>query len=495
MRTGLRLLLDRVFLPDQMMVAKFGGYNAIGITLALFNCLIAFAYLIFGDDQQWFSSAGLVSFAIFLVLVVRRLNNILFLARTAFLGGIGYYPILIKAVMGPDALFSFYETSTQGMEIVVVMYVATTLALLGNEIGLTIGARGVPVVADTGAFNSAGLWRFFFYFSVPTLLLVSYLTANAAGPTIFIAQYASQESAMVMGNIQTIGGICLLAMYVAMAKRHVTHATLLFLFVAFAFLVWAMMLRGGRQDVVSAVLGLLVCYGLVRRREFGIGGKGVVLMFLFVLAIELWGIVRTVISAGAVSLSELWTLFTHTMANDDAVYHFGTVSPTATTFANTVSLVREGAVNHLYGLSFLEFIPRTPPQFLYPDRPQDYSGLFLEHDLQTGGGFFELAEAYINFGYIGALLVPLVVSFLIARAFRNALFRQSVISYFVMFSLLAVFLRGTWYQLFAFYKSFVTMLIVFLFVWGFRQLMVASSRPIPRTQLGVGFGRADDQFS
>src|ERR1700722_9011725 len=100
---------------------------------------------------------AVVSFVIFGLLLCRRFSNFLFLARTLLLGAVGYFAMAVKVFAGQDALFSLYEPRTQGLDIVVVMYVATSLALLGSEIGLWLGSRqtnrtAVPVPPSQSEF-------------------------------------------------------------------------------------------------------------------------------------------------------------------------------------------------------------------------------------------------------------------------------------------------------------------------------------------------------
>ena len=77
------------------------------------------------------------------------------------------------------------------------------------------------------------------------------------------------------------------------------------------------------------------------------------------------------------------------MFNGDIV-RFGTVSPISTTFANTVWLVDSKTIDLTLGKSYFEYILRTPPEFLYPNRPIDYSWIFVS-------SIHFLLANYINF--------------------------------------------------------------------------------------------------
>ena len=453
------------------------GQARIGISLL--NCLIALLGMSVSENHAAVRLLACISFIIFGILLVSRLNNIYFLARTLFLGGIGYYPMLIKGLAGPDALFSLYEQSTQSLDIVIVMYVATSFALFANELGLFFGGHTSVGKNQSVISNKSELWRTIFYASIPIVVLVSYVTAKTA-PTIFDATYASQSTGQLLGNTQNIGIICILAMFVALYKVKIRYGRAILIVLAILFVVWAMLLRGMRQDIVTPVFGLLVCYGLISAKGYRLSLKNVVVLFGFVVFIEFMGVVRAMVADG-IPFHEMWKIFTETLFLKQDAYQFGTVSPIATTFANSVYLIDSNSMHLLFGKSFLEFIPRTPPEFMYPGRPVDYAWVFEMYGLSAGGGIFELAEAYLNFGLIGALIVPFIISYLMARAFYNAMCKQTALSYFLLFSFLGMFLRGTWYQIFAFYKSFLTAIILFMFFCAIHNIFMGEGgKPLRR---------------
>ena len=149
-----------------------GNTYLFGLGLALANCTIAVPSLFSENNYALFRWEGYFSLVIFIVLVFLKSNNILFLARTLFLGGIGYYAVAVKIFAGPTALFSLYEASTQGMNIVVVMYVATSLALLGNETGLMVGSCNSKKLVLSNSRQS-GLWPVSYtHLTLPTKRIV-----------------------------------------------------------------------------------------------------------------------------------------------------------------------------------------------------------------------------------------------------------------------------------------------------------------------------------
>jgi len=147
----------------------------------------------------------------------------------------------------------------------------------------------------------------------------------------------------------------------------------------------------------------------------------------------------------------------------DVVYS-GTLGPITTTFANTVYLIKQNSLDFIYGRSYFEFLLRTPPEFLYPDRPKDYATIFANYGLSSGGGFFELAEAYLNFGIFGAFIVPMVITFLISFLYFRLKRGGGLFYIFALSSLLCIWMRGAWYQTFAYYKSFIAAALLYCFL-------------------------------
>ena len=84
----------------------------------------------------------------------------------------------------------------------------------------------------------------------------------------------------------------------------------------------------------------------------------------------------------------------------------------------------------------------------------------------------------MNFGLLGTLLVPALISFLIARTFVNAKERQTPAAYFLLFSFLGMFLRGAMYQTFAYYNPFLTAIIL-LFCFAAVHAVLGRSRAVP----------------
>lgn len=446
-----------------IILSKHSGAVAL---LALHSLNVWFSLLVCMDKDAAFDYRAwllLYSTFVFAYSLIDKLDNVLFATRTLFLGAVGYYPMLIKAI-DPDGIFSLIELSTQGWDVVATMYALTSFALFGNEIGLLAGSIGRPRQIARKIEVDELNYKVLFYCSLMLVVFIAYLTTESAGPSLFVASYATEAQGQLLGNTQAMGIIGVLAMVLAVNRVKLKFARPLMLISVLYFLVWAMFFHGLRQDVLTALLGMYVVHLISKAKSPRIDMKAAVILVVLVLIFELWGTMRTTLATdGFDPLAAKEQISSH--FGESHVYQLSTLSSIGTTVANTVYLIQNGQVDFLYGRSFLEYIPRTPPEFIYPDRPVDYAWIFQDYNLVSAGGFHELAEAYLNFGVAGAFIVPLILSFLISKAYWGACVYQTIGRYFLLFSFIGIWMRGTWYQIFAFYKTFITAVVLFACFW------------------------------
>jgi hypothetical protein len=449
--------------------------------LAAANAAVSGLALLSPDDYSLIRALAVFSLLIFALLCFVQRGNILFLARTFILGFIGYFPLIVKILFGEDALFSGFERATQGFDIAVIMYVTTSCALLSNEIGFALArlddARRSRVGADAGVAGTPAIyWWIAGMIGVVLALFSAYMFIRGYGKSILVAEYGSANrggKGLPFGSVGILGSVGLFSLYVAGAKGYIRHWKLVFFAVFVVFVGYSQLLMGVRQDAMSVLFGLCVIYGVVQRRELGLKMSYLPAVLIAYAFFEAWGVARTALAAGISFVSIVEVAFTSVGASD--AIRLGTISPIATTFANTVYLVQHNAIDLAFGRSYGEWLLRIPPEILYPNRPKDYAWLFEQYGLFAGGGFFELAEVYMNFGIAGGLLVPGIVSFIMGKTYYIALRRQTMLSYFMLFAFLAIFLRGTWYQTFAFFRSvLVCLCLYFAYVLLARWLQAAA---------------------
>lgn len=402
----------------------------------------------------------IASFFILILYFLR--SNLVFFLRILFLATIGYYAGLVK-VINIDGAFSPVEIAAQTPVVAIKMLGLTAIGLMGAGLGLFVSASSL--------FNLRRHWvgiRFgdnaqpIFWISVVLVLVAGYLSARSYGPNVFEASYASGEGeGQALGNLQSIGVISLVLCWMTsnelLDKKLIRFSWMLSVY----FLVWGILIRGGRIEVLSGILAILVCVPMLHGKIFGIKLYHCVLGLVGAAFLEVWGSLRSVLSASSASVDLVVSGYKN--LSDDNVYHAGTISGIGTTFSNIVHMIDNNVLDFQFGGTYLDYILRTPPEFLYENRPTDPSWMFQDYGYNAIGGFFELAEAYYNFGVIGCFVVPFLISLAVGFVYKKSL-QGGGFAFFVFCAVLSVFPRGGWYQTFAFYKSFFTGAGVFFIV-------------------------------
>src|SRR2546423_3207304 len=374
---------------------KISSKTTHALLIASINAIIALCAWIEADVHPVVKTLGLVSFSLFLLICLLNTGNLLFLARTFTLGVIGYFPLLIKVMLGDDALFSGYEPTTQGFDIVVIMYVTTSFALLSNQIGLVL-AR--PRLVSSGAgerisnstlvtkrlWPRVGYWWIAGVSGVLLTVFSSYIFVRGYGRSILVAGYASEDqggTGLPFGSVGVVGAIGIFSVFVAGMKGHVRNWKPILIAICLLFMVFSQLLMGLRQDTLSVALGLVILYGVTQRRDVVLKRKYLPWLIVGYVFLEVWGVARIGFAAG-IPLRDMVTMAFRDIGAADAV-RFGTVSPIATTFSNTVWLVQNGIINHSWGKSYLEWVLRIPPEIVFPNRPRDYALMFGENALSA----------------------------------------------------------------------------------------------------------------
>lgn len=384
--------------------------------------------------------------------------NVVYQLRLLLLCSVGIFCGFVK-VLGPNFYFAPIGIDVQSYNAVVKISGLTALALIGAAVGLRLGDRSFQVHRAELCNGSIRLSKYYFYISVFFIFLISKFTIDSFGPTAFSAAYASSGEGQALGNLQSIGIVLLAYIFFYCASTNMRLTLPIFL--TFLFLGYAIFIRGGRMDVINGLLTIIVAIYLAKGQDLKFRLKYIFPLFLFVVIFEVWGMIRTLL-AGDIALTAPAGWYAEML--DSGIIFVGTLSMIAVTFANSLAIKDFYLPNFPIGSHYIDYIARIPPAFVYPDRPRDPSWMFADFGLSSVGGYFELGEAYLNLGYLGCIVVPFVVSFVISKAYRLA-FQGKTMYIFILFALISVFFRGGWYQSFAFFKALFTGLILyFIFV-------------------------------
>jgi len=442
--------------------------------LLLYNALVSLVCIVFSDKVSIIYF--FFSLFLFILILLKNTENVVFFIRTFFLGIVGFIAMGAK-IIDDDALFGFHMRESQTIEIATLMFLLTNIALVGSEIGFLLSRKIKIENKNKIIFENKKFFFIIWFF----LIFVSFLISLQNQP-IYIAAYGSNAGVkMPLNNLNSISNILfytLIFLYFKFKNLYrwdINKFKYFLIFSAIYLYFYSEILRGVRMDALNGVFGAIVLYYIYNNKSLKLTWKVFLLgMFLFVL-LQIIGIIRSALEY--VTFSQLVDMimdgfsFIFTGSKSGIMFYQGTVNDIATTFSGIIYMLKHNIIDFLYGSSYFDYILRTPPKFLYPDRPEDLAWIFVNHDFTSGGGFFELAEAYFNFGVFGVFIIPFLVSFLFGYAYKLfVLNKYSLISAILWFSVLSGFMRGILYQTFAFYKSILTgfiLLLIFYFILAF----------------------------
>jgi hypothetical protein len=413
------------------------------------------------DPGQFPAAKGtflLLSFTALTLYVHYFSHAFLYQLRMIFLAVIGYYAGIVKFI-DSDLSFTHFGIPIQTLEVGVKMYGMTSIALFGAAIGFSLvnlKPRGSKKAASVASLDIP--WRGIYWFTGPCIILIGYLSARSYGPVVWKGTYASEEAGgQLLGNLQSMGVILLGLNVLASIKMAKFRYSAFSFFLGVYFLLWGIFFRGGRLEFLAGLLAIFV--GIPA--AFGKRKRVSLFFYLWLVAgavsMEFWGYLRSSLS----SSSERETMWAgYVRMYESGVFFAGTISGIASSYANIIDMVDKKVVEFQFGIPYLEYLLRTPPEFLYPGRPKDLAFIFDTHGYISIGGFFEIGEAYLSFGLFGVFLVPLLISYIMGTVYKRAI-KGSLFFYIQLLALISVFMRGAWYQTFAYYKAMVTGTVIY----------------------------------
>jgi hypothetical protein len=421
------------------------------------NALISFAYF-FRDEYEVFAFWYLYSLALFGITLLLNSVNLIYFIRNTFLGSVGYLAMAVK-VIDPNALFGHHMKMSQTVEIVCVMFLLTNIAIFSSQMGFSLFKIKY---FNTTRINYVKNPKLLMQIVIVLLLLLGFYVNYMAG-NIILFDIRQGKSPMPIGTMGIIANILFFSSIMLFYKRKHLFAKVdrmslvLIIFSALMLFVMGNFLRGERLDALNGVIGFYFLWLVYNNKKPKIQIRSALFLTFLFLLMQLIGNNR---SSAVLSFVNLII----NMRRPDGIMLFqGTINDIATTFSGTIYLLKERHVEFLLGKGYFDYILRTPPEFLFPDRPKSLAFIFRDAGFTMGGGFFELAEAYMNFGIFGVVFMPFIISVLISYALKKFFSdRYSLKSSILLFAIMACLIRGFLYQSFVMYKSIVTAVIILL---------------------------------
>jgi hypothetical protein len=353
-----------------------------------------------------------------------------------------------------------YQTSPIAIQILFLSILALCSSYFGwlfaNPTEWRVTAK--PRSLSGGEF-AGRYWSYFFI-----AVVCGTFAAKALGGLLWDRSfsYVGMQPYMGIGVFSVFASFSVIAMYSLMLTTRNTGKVYWWGlgFVAAYVLVYCLLLRGARLDVLGTLVALFFLTVLHRGKQvdpWQLGG----ILAVAVAIVLVWGVLRHDSIGRGATLESFRGAFSLVLVQADgsAYLHLPNVADIVAVLFQVVGLVDDGHLALQHGQSYLNYLPQTLPTFLYPDRPLGFSINNINGQVMTGS-LFELAEAYANFGVWGCLIVPGLLTYLGAIANREAIKRGTFMSYLWYGIALAIVIRGTWYQNFSFYKAPVSWLVV-----------------------------------
>ncbi len=401
------------------------------------------------------------------MLIATRRQPLLFL-RLAFLASPGL--LCAVALLGAFTISPHLQIS-QTPEIYEKAIWLNALALVTARLGWSAGAH----LAETRPLSSVTVLHDVSIRNGIILVFVGVVLwfVQGRGDTFFVSRYASDETAgLPLGNVNSIINILIGTVVYYLVTRNHRHIWQAIAIILAFKVVYANVLRGIRADALDTVILIYVILGfylsecaVVRLRHLAAGAGFAALLYFI-------GIVRA--SFVETGLQDVAAYSFLTENDGEVALHISTLSNITATFTGFIWLADTGYVVEP-ARTYLGYVLRIPPEFIYPDRPVDLAWVFPEVGQTSGGGTFELGEAYLTLGVFGVAVVPAAIGGVfgyLSRRLRRSPY--SIVTFVMLCALLAVFSRGAWYQSFAYFKSFITGLI-----WLVPILLVAKRMALP----------------
>lgn len=419
-------------------------------------------------NQQVFGPLFMSYSCLFLLALYQTRQNIVALIRVGFLGVIGLMTSAVKLI-DPHAYFGYHMRESQTVEIAISILVLSAFALVASQVGFACAGnirmpkfkadRLSPPVFWLCLIASNVLGQMILRHSTGWFLFTPYASISAPPPPLGnLPSLANIFIFLIVGDNlrQNENRRCFLGLKL---RSFFTFITTIHVFVC------CQLMCGMRMDVLNGLFGIFIIWIIHTNRYAGISFSRLSAGCTLFVGSQIIGFIRSGITSSiGYYLRNFFTSFFRKNEFGIILYQ-GTLNDLSNTLSGTLYLINQGLEDFWLGKSYFEYLLRTPPAILYPDRPNDLAWIFFQHGLTSGGGFLELAEAYLNFGYLGAFVTPFIVSFYIAWSYRLFVKNTGSISGSIwLYAIMSVFLRGLLYQTFAFYKSMVAGAVVLLFV-------------------------------
>ena len=394
------------------------------ILILFFNAFLAFLLFV-NTDKSTFNITIILAILSSSIAFYLNKNNIVYFLRILIIAWVCVIPAL---AIFQNAFFSRRMVYLQTDEVGWLFSIIACLSLFSSQIGFLLADKKKFKINKGLDFAKAN--KVIFFYILVLIIIIGHLISLQRGDFIFNTEYRKGVTTnIIINNLQSVATILLCWLFILLIRinyninnnffRINNLYSLAFIFVFFYLVFWSQLFRGARMDPLTIILVLFILNSSLKSEKVIVNLKYFFLAIFGIMIIQFLEILRTKMHTDlpfSYFLNfDIYGLKQTSVSGVEIKYFLeGTFPNISTGVAAVFIAIKEGLTEFWYGKSYLDYILRIPPKFIYPDRPETLANLtkYWFGDYH-GGGFNEIGEIYLNFGIYGFLIVPGIISYII----------------------------------------------------------------------------------
>jgi hypothetical protein len=462
-----------------------------GVTLALNLgiCIVAgLAFIFIGKLEPQiliFLGAALCLLSLVHQLIVGA--NLILLYRLFLIGSFGLLAVP-QLVLFPNISLSPTMIEFQTLDNGAVVALMSALAMGATGIAWVLVMSGYRNIPRSTLFvpPKIPLQRLFIVFGTLFCLIQSSTSSAVLFGSFNYGNSSNSGTQFLDINTWGIAGLaCYLNIFILELRnpRRLTMRRFGIIIFIISILFYCFVLRGFRSEFVTFTATATMLHWQFRNRgvlTWRYVASLSAIVFLLGAFTLLLGAVRSAEDAGTAKRLALQSLMPTTKSHDvttgvdvaalDWLPNIGS----APLVMCVVGLHQENAYNYMLGITLLDRLRNTLPRSINPFRTDDLAMIYdSRFNVTSTGGMPELAEAYLNFGPCGAIILPGFISFFIFLFYRRALERDNFQSWALFGSILMSIVYSNLYGIGHVYKAGLTGVLINISVFSIYNIFMA----------------------
>ncbi|MGL0957076.1 O-antigen polysaccharide polymerase Wzy [Vibrio vulnificus] len=455
---------SRRAVKDSFLLFLFGlAINLFLIVWYYTNDLFGLSYNI--NESHVFSMLCFISSILNVIFTLKITCNFIFLLRYFLFWILSFFSSLSYSVFGDSVYLANFGSQHQTIDITMILLLSLLTACSSISIALALLSS-----KEHSEFKKDNLYyndyighgqakKLMFFGIVLSFVFTAYLVWREGGFLLLSGVGYREEMhegvKFGAGGSFVIIGACLILLSSLNFRDHNVKLVVMVILLIFIM----QLLAGKRADNLFPMLIMLVILNNLIRNNYRVNYVySTIMVTLIVVLAEFVGKAR---------VDAIFVIDYIKEQEAGNVLQMFTANQVLGTFYAVKYNLEQGVFELLYGSSYLEYFLKLPPAFIGLSRPEELEGkMYIGSQVMAQGGIFELSEAYWNFGFLGVIFIPFVITYLLGFLLKLSHKYKAYALLFLLFFLALGLssLRGVWYQNFAYVRGMSVLLIVSFFV-------------------------------